>query len=390
MIVIPPGFGESAASPSVQAFYAEDRFQQAQVGQGIVQGVLDEITLRRAGVERGLSIEAQAVDSKGLEYVDFLVPGIISMAIMQMGIFSVVFSLIQFRQQGVLRRLYATPIRPHNFLIGQVFTRLLVSIVQVAVLLGVSVLIFGVKVEGNFGYLFVLAVLGGALFIAIGFVVSGFAKNEEVGAPLANIIALPMMFLSGVFFPTDTLPGFLEDIVQYLPLTFLADGMREVAIQGASLTEIPWELLGLVVWLAIAFHSGYQGFQVGVRLKSGGLDMHDFQGREIFESVAEMVNPKHTVVMVHDMQNDFLHDDGIFKKAGESIDVSGFLGNLVDFVAKARSHGVRIWQTNFTSLPNLGAYDDPLANKRWNLGRGPGEAPVCQPDDSRDLGLSDD
>ncbi len=84
--------------------------------------------------------------------------------------------------------------------------------------------------------------------------------------------------------------------------------------------------------------------------------MHDFQGREIFESVAEMVNPKHTVVMVHDMQNDFLHDDGIFKKAGESIDVSGFLGNLVDFVAKARSQGVRVWQTNFTSLPNLGAY----------------------------------
>ena len=78
---------------------------------------------------------------------------------------------------------------------------------------------------------------------------------------MANIIALPMMFLSGVFFPTDTLPGFLEDIVQYLPLTFLADGMREVAIQGASLTEIPWELLGLVVWLAIAFIAATRVFR---------------------------------------------------------------------------------------------------------------------------------
>ena len=107
--------------------------------------------------------------------------------------------------------------------------------------------------------------------------------------------------------------------------------------------------------------------------------MHDFQGREIFESVADMVNPKHTVVMVHDMQNDFLHDDGIFKKAGESIDVSGFLGNLVDFVAKARSHGVRVWQTNFTSLPNLGAYDDPLANKRWNLVGDPAKHQYANP-----------
>lgn len=261
VIVIPPDFGESRDPVTVEAFYAEDRFQQADVGIGIVRGILDEFTLRSAKVQRQFLVESQAVESKGLEYVDFLVPGIIAMAIMQMGIFSVVFSLIQYRQQGVLRRLYATPIRPHNFLIGQVFTRLLVSIVQVVVLLGVGVLIFDVTVAGNFGYLFILAVLGGALFLAIGFVISGFAKNEEVGAPLANIIALPMMFLSGVFFPTDTLPGVLEDIVQYLPLTFLADGMREVAIQGASITEIPWEVLGMVVWLAIAFLAATRVFR---------------------------------------------------------------------------------------------------------------------------------
>ena len=261
VIIVPPGFGESPEPITLRAFYAEDRFQQAEVGEGIVRGILDEFTLRSAKVQRQFLVESQPVESKGLEYVDFLVPGIISMAIMQMGIFSVVFSLIQYRQQGVLRRLYATPIRPHNFLIGQVFTRLVVSIVQVVVLLGVGVLIFDVSVAGNFGYLFILAVLGGALFLAIGFVISGFAKNEEVGAPLANIIALPMMFLSGVFFPTDTLPGVLEDIVQYLPLTFLADGMREVAIQGASITEIPWEVLGLVVWLAVAFIAATRVFR---------------------------------------------------------------------------------------------------------------------------------
>ncbi len=261
VIIVPEDFGESPDPITVQAFYAEDRFQQAEVGEGIVRGILDEFTFRSAKIQRQFLIESQAVESKGLEYVDFLVPGIVSMAIMQMGIFSVVFSLIQYRQQGVLRRLSAAPIRPHNFLIGQVFTRLIVSVVQVVVLLGVGVLIFDVTVAGNFGYLFVLAVLGGALFLAIGFVISGFAKNEEVGAPLANIIALPMMFLSGVFFPTDTLPNVLEDIVQYLPLTFLADAMREVAIQGAGITEIPWEILGMVVWLVIAFLAATRVFK---------------------------------------------------------------------------------------------------------------------------------
>ena len=261
VVVIPSGFGQSSEPSTLRAYYASDRLQQASVGEGIVRGILDEITLRMANLDRPFLIESEAVESKGLDYVDFLVPGIIAMAIMQMGIFSVVFSLIQFRQQGVLRRLYATPIRPHNFLVGQVITRLVVSIVQVMVLLGVGILAFGVKVEGNFGYIIVLAVLGGALFIAVGYIVSGFAKNEEVGAPLANVIAMPMMFLSGVFFPTDVLPGVLEDIVQYLPLTFLADGMREVAIQGASITEIPWEVLGLVVWLAIAFLAATRVFR---------------------------------------------------------------------------------------------------------------------------------
>ena len=261
VIVVPSGFGQSSEILTLRAYYASDRLQQANVGEGIVRGILYEITVRGAGMERAFIIESEPVESLGLEYVDFLVPGIISMAIMQMGIFSVVFSLIQYRQQGVLRRLYATPIRPHNFLVGQVVTRLVVSIVQVMVLLGVGILAFGVKVEGNFGYILVLAVLGGALFIAVGYIVSGFAKNEEVGAPLANVIAMPMMFLSGIFFPTDVLPGVLEDIVQYLPLTFLADGMREVAIQGASITEIPWEVLGLVVWLAVAFIAATRVFR---------------------------------------------------------------------------------------------------------------------------------
>ena len=270
VIVIPPGFGELAASPSVQAFYAEDRFQQAQVGQGIVQGVLDEITLRRAGVERGLSIEAQAVDSKGLEYVDFLVPGIISMAIMQMGIFSVVFSLIQFRQQGVLRRLYATPIRPHNFLIGQVFTRLLVSIVQVAVLLGVSVLIFDVKVEGNLGYLFVLAVLGGALFIAIGFVVSGFCEERgsrgSVGKHHRIAYDVPLRGLLP-YGHTARLPG------GHSPVPAADFPGRRDAGSGHPGRKPYGDSLGVVGPGGMArdsFHSGYQGFQVGVSLNQEG------------------------------------------------------------------------------------------------------------------------
>ncbi|MFQ5934420.1 MAG: ABC transporter permease [Dehalococcoidia bacterium] len=253
VVVIPTGFGEPENVVVVQGFYGDASQQEAEVGQSVIRGILDDMTFRLTGTPQIFVFESQVVDSRGLEYVDFLVPGIVAMAIMQMGIFSVTFTLIQYRNQGVLRRLQAAPIRPHNFLVGQVITRLTISILQTLVLLGVAIVIFDVTIVGNLGVVLLLALLGGALFISIGFAVSGFAKTEEVGAPVANLIAMPMMFLSGVFFPTDSLPDVVAKVAQYFPLTYLAEGLREVSVHGAGITEIPWQFLGLGVWIAIAF-----------------------------------------------------------------------------------------------------------------------------------------
>ena len=91
------------------------------------------------------------------------------------------------------------------------------------------------------------------VFVSLGFAVSGWAKNEEVAAPIANIIALPMMFLSGVFFPRDAMPEPLRAVADFLPLSYLADALRNVAVDGASLWS-QWEnVLGLTVWLVVTF-----------------------------------------------------------------------------------------------------------------------------------------
>ena len=253
VVVLPPSFGQSGTVANVQAYYGDASQQEAQVGTSVIGGVLDDMTFRLTETAPLFTFESQVVNSRGLEYVDFLVPGVIAMAIMQMGIFGVTFTLIQYRKEGVLRRLQAAPIRPHHFLVGQVLTRLTLSILQTVVLLGVAILFFDVNVVGNLGVVLLLALLGGTLFISIGFAVSGFAKTEEVGAPVANLIALPMMFLSGVFFPIDNLPDVVAKVAQYFPLTYLADGLREVSVHGAGITEIPWQFLGLGVWIIISF-----------------------------------------------------------------------------------------------------------------------------------------
>ena len=132
---------------------------------------------------------------------------------------------------------------------------------QTLVLVGLAVLAFDVHLEGNLGFMLLLALLGGGVFVSMGFAVSGWAHTEDVAAPVANAIALPMMFLSGVFFPRDALPGGLSAVADYLPLSFLTDALRAVAVDGEVLWSQWGEVAGLAVWTAVSFYIAVRLFR---------------------------------------------------------------------------------------------------------------------------------
>jgi len=255
LLIIEPGFGEgqSPAQRRVTVIYNQGEPQESAAGQTIIQHLLDKITFAEGNISDRYKIDASPVDSRNLRFIDFLMPGVVAMSIMQMGLFSVAFSFVQLKSRGVLRRLKATPVLPASFIFAQVFTRLTISILQTLVLVGLAVLAFDVHLEGNLGVMVLLALLGGGVFISMGFAVSGWAGTEDVAAPVANAIALPMMFLSGVFFPRDAMPEPLRAVADFLPLSYLADALRNVAVDGASLWS-QWEnVLGLTVWLVVTF-----------------------------------------------------------------------------------------------------------------------------------------
>ena len=253
VLIVPPNFALSGGPVTVQMFLNAGQAREAQVGQAIVRQILDEMTFAATDVLGRFTIDAQPVDSQNPRFIDFLMPGIIAMSIMQMGLFSVAFSFVQLKNRGVLRRLLATPVHPASFLFAQVFTRLTVSILQTLVLIGVAMAFFSVDIAGNMASILLLALLGGGVFVSLGFAVSGWAQSEEVAAPIANVIALPMMFLSGAFFPRSIMPGALESVTDFLPLTYLIDALRNVAIDGEALWTQGWNILGLAVWLAVTF-----------------------------------------------------------------------------------------------------------------------------------------
>jgi ABC-2 type transport system permease protein len=251
ILTLPSEFGAPGQSSKMQVLYNQNRPAETQVGEAILRQALNEITFNITGTQRLFELDLQPVRSKSLRYVDFLMPGIIAMSLMQMGMFSIVFVIVQYKQRGIIRRLEATPLKPSDILFAQVVTRMIVAILVTLVLIGIGVIFFNVTLVGNLGLLLALSLAGAAVFLTMGFAIAGVAKTEEAAAPIANIVVLPQMFLSGIFFSRDVVPGAIQRITDFMPLTYLADSLRMVSVQGDGLSDIWPQILGLGVWMLI-------------------------------------------------------------------------------------------------------------------------------------------
>jgi ABC-2 type transport system permease protein len=172
-------------------------------------------------------------------------------------------AISRFREQRILKRILATPLSPVKFLSAQVVARLVLAVVQAAIILAVGVYVFGAKVYGNVLWIFVLATLANLVFLNIGFAVAGRAANPDAAQGIGNAVALPMMFLSGVFFPTDTLPQVMQAVVAWLPLTPLIEALRAVSIDGLSITATGPQVAMLGGWVVVSFLIAGRMFRFG-------------------------------------------------------------------------------------------------------------------------------
>jgi ABC-2 type transport system permease protein len=207
---------------------------QGPILRSIVSGVANEINIRATGRPPEVTVQATKVEDRNLSYIDYLVPGLLAMAISQSAVFGIAFALVAFRAKGILRRLRLTPMPLGEFAAARVLMALCLALAQAVVLLAVGHFAFGVTFAGNLLALIPLVVLGALCFISIGLLVGSIAKTEDAAAAMANIVTLPMTFLAGVFFPLDSAPGVVQAVSKVLPLTYLADGLRGVAVRDHS------------------------------------------------------------------------------------------------------------------------------------------------------------
>ncbi len=174
-----------------------------------------------------------------------------AMSIMQMSVFSVAFVFTRYKEKGVLKRLMATPMRPHQFVTANILTRLIVALAQAAIFIAIGVGHFHVPVVGSYALLALCILLGALMFLGLGFTISGLSKTVETVPVLANILVFPMLFMGNVFFSSSNMSPWLQTLSSVLPLTFFSSAMRRVMTDGAGPTDIRHDLLGMSIWAAL-------------------------------------------------------------------------------------------------------------------------------------------
>jgi ABC-2 type transport system permease protein len=258
--VIVVGAATGGGPAPVQVFSDPAQTSTQQVVVPLLQQLIGVVNASLANAQPALQFQQESIGTRDLRGIDYLVPGILAMALMQLGLFSAIPLMTQ-RENKVLRRLAATPLPRRTFVSAQVSQRLVIAVLQAIVLLGAGRLLFGLRTSGTAAAMAFFIVLGALMFVAMGYLVSGFAKTAESAQPLVGAIQFPMLFLSGIFFPIEAAPGFLQSIARFFPLTYLGDALRQVAVNASPLNPLWLDTLVMLGWLAVCMAGAVRFFR---------------------------------------------------------------------------------------------------------------------------------
>jgi ABC-type polysaccharide/polyol phosphate export permease len=214
---------------------------------------VDDAVQRARGRTDPVANGNEIVRERGSRYIDFLLPGLLAMNLMGSGIWGSGFTIVNARRNKLLKRMVATPMSKADYLGSFLVAQLGLLVFEVGILLVFGMFAFDVPLRGSFGTFAVIVLLGSLTFGGLGLLVAARPRTIEGASGLMNLIMLPMWVLSGVFFSSARFPDVAQPFIKALPLTALADGMRKVMLEGATLAAVSSEALVLAVWLVVSF-----------------------------------------------------------------------------------------------------------------------------------------
>jgi ABC-2 type transport system permease protein len=229
------------------------RYDPARPESVLALSQVDDALQTASGRTSPLKTETVQSSAPGARYIDFLIPGLLGMNLMNSGMWGIGFAVVDMRQRKLLKRFVASPMRRTDFLLALGSSRLVLMIIEVALLLGFGVLVFHMKVEGSLLAILLVAGLGAVSFGGIGLLTASRAQKIESVSGLINLVMMPMWIFSGVFFSYERFPQIVQPLIKALPLTALNDALRAIILQGAGLGSQWIPLAIMAIWGGLSF-----------------------------------------------------------------------------------------------------------------------------------------
>lgn len=267
-IVIPSNFSESVFSGlqgTIIIVTDDSNPQIAQMIQGVLESVFDSMGTMQAqqqlqaanpalnastalAVVKPYNVQTQGVVAGSPSYFDFIAPGIMAMTVMMSVMTGLPVAISQEKEIGTMDGMMVAPVNRLSILLGKTLAQTGRGLIQGVIILALAVGIFGVAIQGSILLVFALLLLGVFSFVGLGIVITSFTKDQETAQMLMMTLMFPMMFLSGVFFPIQQMPWYMQTISQFLPLTYASSALRKVMVLGAGIPQIANELIILIVF----------------------------------------------------------------------------------------------------------------------------------------------
>jgi ABC-2 type transport system permease protein len=222
---------------------------------------VDDALQTAAGRKDPLPTSGVSSSEPGSRYIDFLIPGLLGMNVMNSAMWGIGFALVDMRQRKLLKRFVGTPMRRSDFLLALASSRLLLMTIEVGLLLGFGMLVFHMRVLGSLWTILLIGAIGALSFAGVGLLTASRAQKIESVSGLINLVMMPMWIFSGTFFSYERFPAAVQPLLKILPLTALNDALRASILQGAPLASQSGRLLVLALWGGISFALALRWFR---------------------------------------------------------------------------------------------------------------------------------
>jgi ABC-2 type transport system permease protein len=229
------------------------RYDPARPESVLSRAEVDDALQTAAGRQNPLPTSAVVSSEPGSRYIDFLIPGLLGMNVMNAAMWGIGFALVDMRQRKLLKRFVATPMRRSDFLLALASSRLLLMFIEVGLLLGFGVLIFHMRVLGSLFSILLIGAIGALSFAGVGLLTASRAQKIESVSGLINVVMMPMWIFSGVFFSYARFPAITQPFIKALPLTALNDALRATILQGQPLAAQAGRILIMILWGGLSF-----------------------------------------------------------------------------------------------------------------------------------------